>query len=230
MKVDKFSTPARSNAKPYFGAVHPAKYYVKCEDGVFREVPSAKTIKRLQRKLVGWLNKLHHDNNRVMNGETPRVIKSETPQEKSLRERLVRFFINRDKDYAQRNVVNSFYETVSSDRVNSYIFTGDSVDVIQDVAKPLGQIRGDIRERKNILSMYHGVDFDQADKYLPAKVTREEKHASHNYFNKVKNFITRIFSNPNARVQHSVFEAYFVPHLKGKNIKYELVDAKFNGR
>lgn len=229
MKVDNFSINTQSSVKPSFGAVHPAKYYIKCQDGVFREVSTAKTVKSLQRKLVTWLNKLHHDSKRIVNGEAPRVIKSETEKDKTLRERLVRFFTNRDKDYAERNVVNSFYENLEDGNINSYIFTGNSIDVIQNVAKPLGQIRGDIRERKNILTMYHGVDFNQADKYLPSAMVNDESIASKNYFNKVKNFIKKVFSNPNSQSVNSLFEAYFIPHIKGKNIKYELVDAKFNG-
>ena len=110
-----------------FQAVHPTRYYVRCEDGTFHHVVNSDVVKTLQRKLVTWLNKDYHDTIRLTTGKP---VKNESVGEKTIRERIVRFFRNRDIDYREKNIVRSFNTTNVLRETESYILTGKSANII----------------------------------------------------------------------------------------------------
>ena len=208
-------------SKPSFGAIHPSKYYLKCEDGTFQEVVSSKVIKTLQRKLIVWLNKAHNDSLRVAQP-------AKKDADKNIRERLVRFFVNRDKDYRTKSYARSFFTTNRQKRNKAYILTGRSAEIVENAAKPIEKHHSDLKERAGIISDYNGIDFKEAKEYISKHSELERIAIIRDYHNKVRSTINKLLREYNP--DNSLFEAYFVPHIKGKNIKYELVDAKFNGK
>src|SRR5574344_1317932 len=204
---NSFYKSKNNNINPSFGAIHPSKYFLKCEDGSNVEITSGELLKTLQRKLVGWLNKLHNDATNIMNGKSPKTLKSEKPEEKALRERLVRFFLNHDNDYANTRVVRSYYPMNYAEKGKQFILTGHSIHFVDDAAKPIGQVKGDIRAKAEILSEYYGIGNTKAKNYVHGEQDFDLKLAQKHYYESV--------------------EAYFTPKFKGKKIKYELVDAYF---
>ncbi len=213
-------TNALSN--PAFCAVHPAKYYLKCEDGQFHEVLSSKVIKSLQRKLVVWLNKTHNDSLRSIQPI------HKTDVDKNIRERVVRFFINRDKDYRAKSYVRSFYTTNKERKTEAYILTGKSADIVEDAAKPIEMLHSYLKERAGVISDYNCIDLKEAKEFITKQAEVERMAVLRHYHNKAKFAIRRILQT--IQPENSLFEAYFKPHPSGSSIKYELVDAKFNGK
>lgn len=210
---------------PTFTALHQSRYFLKCESGEFQEITSSKVIKGLQRKLVTWLNKLHNDSTKIMQGKTPKNLKSESLEEKTLRERLIRFFLNNDRDYFKHKVVRSFYTTDRNGAQKSYILTGDSISIVDEAAKPIGKKRGIIKHKTNVISEYYGIDIEKAKTYISEKEVLDVMEATRNYHNSVENAVNNILAKN--RAEDTIFDAYFVPRQKGKNLVPELVDAKF---
>ncbi|MBD5402972.1 hypothetical protein HDR58_09305 [bacterium] len=211
-----------------FTAIHPARYFVKNGRGDYEEVACSKKIRTLQRKLISWLNRNYNDNLRALDGKPKKQIKNETTNDKSMRERLVKFFMNRDSDYNQRRVVRSFYTTNSLREQEAYILTGNSIDIVDEAAKPIGQIRRELNSRKEYIKSYYKISDKEAQKYLSAEDIMAETRVGWAYHDTVKRTIREILSifNPN----NSHFDAYFESEQKGNSIIYKLVDAKFNGR
>lgn len=218
MKVEGYKFSALS-----FSAVHPARYYVRCEDGAFHHVVAADVVKKLQRKLVTWLNKDYYDEIRLTAGKP---IKNESNSEKVLRQRLVRFFMNRDTDYKEKNVVRSFNTTNSFQETESYILTGKSAEIIDGAAKSIRDFHGDIRDYAQGISEVYGIEVEKVKKYITDRFHGQKLAVKREYHDGLKAVIKRLLQYYNPK--NSLFEAYFVPKVKGKNVKYELVDAKFN--
>lgn len=218
-----YNSNIKAGVKPSFTSVHPSVYFVKGSDGKYHQVFSADVIKSLQRKIVGWLNKPYNDSAAVKNGKKPKVSKLESPEEKSLRDRLVRFFYNNDPDYAKKAFVRSFYTENNNGNLYSFILSGQSSDLVEAAAKPIGQARGIIKAKKDNISKYFGIDEQRAKNYVPREDVRGLAEASKNYHEDAVKVIKTLLSQNRPRDMR--FEAYFVPYNKGKEIKYQLVDA-----
>lgn len=218
-----YSLNQKFGAAPSFTSVHPAVYFVKGTDGKFHQVSSADIIKTLQRKIVGWLNKPYNDSAAIKKGKKPKVSKSESPEEKSIRDRLVRFFYNNDPDYAKRPFVRSFYTKNNNGRLYSFILSGQSSELVEAAAKPIGQARGVIKAKKDNITKNFGIDEYRAKNYVPREDVRELAEASKNYHEDAVKVIKTLLSQNRPRDMR--FEAYFVPYTKGKEVKYQLADA-----
>ncbi len=223
MKVDtSFSAQNLKMAqKPSFGAIHPTRYLIKNENGIFEQTADGELIKKLQRTIVGWLNKNVNDYNLRRQGKTP---KAEAAPTKALRERLVRFCVNNDRDYSSRRLVRSFYADRPGGGVDSYIFSGNSIDIIDDVAKPIGQLRAAIVARTNVLRKEYGIKPENMKNYLVQEeeaLSRAQSDYYHTIFDAVRNAI-----QPN-KPENSVFDLFFTPVKKGKKVDYQLVNADF---
>lgn len=205
-----------------FGAIHPTKYYVKLDDGAYHEVRSQKLIKSLQRKIITWLNK---DYNSAQKNQKQT---KETPQSKALRERIVRFFNNRDTDYKKRPYTRSFYHTNSLGYVDTYILTGKSAEIVENAAKPIEDVNRSIKNRADAIADFAGMDYTTAKKFATNESEWERMIAARMYHDKARATIRNILSRYSP--ENSRFDAFFVPHTKGNKISYELVDAKFDGR
>ena len=206
-----------------FSAIHPARYYVKCEDGNFHRAVSGEVVRTLQRKLVTWLNKDYYDEIRLTNGKPA---KNETAGEKAIRERLVKFFVNRDSDYREKNIVRSFNTTNLFRETESYILTGKSAEIIDGAAKSIRDFNGDLRDRAEGLSEVYGIEVDKVKKYLSDRAAGQKLAVKREYHDGLKTVINRLLQHYNPK--NTPFEAYFIPKVKGKSVKYELVDAKLN--
>lgn len=211
------------NSTLSFQAVHPARYYVKCEDGKFHHVVNSDVVKTLQRKLVTWLNKDYHDTIRLTTGKPA---KNESVGEKTVRERIVRFFRNRDIDYREKNIVRSFNTTNVLRETESYILTGKSANIIDSAAKSIRDFNSDIKSRAEGLSEVYGIELNKVKKYIHDKASWQKSAVKREYHDGLKTIINRLlgYNDP----KNSLLELYFVPKVKGKNVKYELVDAKLN--
>lgn len=206
-----------------FTSVHPAVYFVKGSDGKFHQVFSADIIKTLQRKMVGWLNKPYNDSVAIKKGKKPKISKVESPEDKSIRDRLVRFFYNNDPDYAKRPLVRSFYTKNNNGKIYSFILSGQSSELVEAAAKPIGQARGVIKAKKDNITKNFGIDAHRAKNYVPKEDVRELAEASKNYHEDAVKVIKTLLSQN--RLRDMRFEAYFVPYMKGKEVKYQLTDA-----
>lgn len=221
---NNFSTKGSMNEKPSFTSIHRAVYFVKGNDGKYTQVSANSTIKTLQRKIVTWLNQSFNDAKNIRQGKSPKVSKSETADEKALKIRLARFFQLNDPDYAKRPFVRSFYTASKQDgRMISFILSGPSCDMVEAAAKPIGQARGAIKTKKDNLSKYFGIEGQRANAYLTKSAENSVSEAAKNYRSDAEKIIKNLLSQN--RPKDMRFEAYFVPYMKGKEIKYRLEDA-----
>lgn len=223
MQIQNISAYNTQNVpKTSFGAIHPTKYYVKLDDGAYHEVRSQKLIKTLQRKIITWLNKDY--NSAQKNQKSTK----ETPQSKALRERIVRFFNNRDTDYRKRPYTRSFYHTNSLGYVDTYILTGKSAEIVENAAKPIEDVNRSIKNRADAIADFAGLDYTTAKKFATNDSEWERMIAARMYHDKARMAIRNILSRYSP--ENSRFDAFFVPQTKGNKISYELVDAKFDGK
>lgn len=219
MKIDG----VQYSSSPSFGSIHPVRFYVKCEDGEFHQVVSGKVIKSLRRKLVTWLNKDYYDEIRLTESKS---VKKESKNEKSLRERLVRFFVNRNSDYREKNIVRSFSTTNRYREPEVYILTGKSTELVDNAAKPFENFHSDIKERAEFLSDSYGIEVEKVKKYISAQSSVQKNIVAKQYYDVLSKTIKKILAEFDPK--NSLFEVFFVPSVKGKNVKYELVNATFN--
>ena len=223
MQIHNISTYNTQNTpRTSFGAIHPTKYYVKLDDGAYHEVRSQKLIKSLQRKIITWLNKDYNS------AQKSKKQAKETAQSKALRERIVRFFNNRDSDYRKRPYTRSFYHTNSLGYVDTYILTGKSAEIVENAAKPIEDINRNIKNRADAIADFAGMDYTTAKEFAANESEWERMVAARMYHDKARTTIRNILSRYSP--ENSRFDAVFVPHTKGSKISYELVDAKFDGR
>lgn len=222
MKVESVGNNRNINQQT-FGSIHPVRYFMKCENGEYVQVKSPKVIKTIQRKLVTWLNKFHNES---ANGTKVKTKKTESEQDKSLRERLVRFFVNHDWDYRQNKIVRSFYHSEHQGETMPYIITGQTTGYVDDAAKSIERKYADIKDKADIISEYYGIPLDEAKQYLPKSDSSELSKVKKNYCKTIANVIKNILRQKNP--SDKTLNAYFTPHIKGKNIKYELTNATFD--
>ncbi len=211
-----------TKTKPAFTSVHPALYYVKGNDGIYHRISNPKTIKSLQRKLVSWLNKSYNNTVNLQHGKSPRAAKPSSYDEVVVNE-FVHFFKENDPDYAKKPFVRSFYSQNPNEKLQSFILSGQSSELVEEAAKPIGQARGAIKSRKNELHQYFGIDEQNAKNYIPKASINHLAEVTKDYHQKAEKIIRNILSQN--RPRDMKLEAYFVPYLKGKTLKYELIDA-----
>lgn len=227
MQVETITSGNKKNVRVQsFGSIHPVRYFIKCENGEYVQIKSPKVIKTVQRKLVTWLNKLHNETKNIMSGKTPKTRKSESELDKSLRERLVRFFVNHDWDYRQNKVVRSFYHSEKQGETIPYILTGHTTGYIDDAAKSIERKSSDIKDKAGIISEYYGIPLDEAKRFIPQSDNAELSKVKKNYCKKIAEVIKNILRQKNP--SDKTLNAYFIPHIKGKDIKYELTNATFD--
>lgn len=225
MKIDNMHSVSTTAQHPSFKAVHPARYFIKCEDGEFHKATLPKTVKSLQRKIITWLNKEFYASEKRINGIAPKTVK-ENEIDQKLRERLVKFFLGNDRDYKERQIAKSFYSTNKYNEQSAIILTGESTDILEEAVKPLGQVRKEIKTKKDLISHYYKVTIEEAKKYLSAKDYSDELGAKKSFHEDVKKQLSKILSVYSPK--NTCFDAYFEPRINGKKVSYELVDAKFH--
>lgn len=222
---DSSSYSAYSYAKPSFTAVHPARYFIFDDDaGNWVRVESHDLIRTLQRKLITYLNYAHNLSQKPAGAK----VKPESDLDKTLRERLVRFFKNRDKDYRHRNIARSVYDKTYSGNLNPYILTGNTVDVANENGKMIGEAKKFIRDKINYAKHQLNMTESEAKDTLTSGDLYYRKDASNTYYKNIRSYISSVLKSGNP--ENSVFEAFFVPRKKGKRTSYELVHATMNGK
>lgn len=223
MQISNINTfqPAKNNfQKTSFGAIHPTKYFIKSPNNTFVQVTDTNTIKLLQRKIVGFLNKDANDRILTLQGKTP---KPETDEIKTTRKRLMRFFAAHDKDYEQRRMVCSFYDTRYKGTL-PYIFTGNSAEDVTNIAKPIGQLKSALHSKINSLRNRYGVSIEEARKMLP----KEEEalyNAQSNYYRTLYRIINEEVKPD--KIGNSNFNLYFEPVKIKRKTDYNLLNAMF---
>ena len=217
----------RSQKHTNFTGIHIARYFVKDSNGDFYNVTSRKEVKKMQRKLITWLNKGTLDNQKKIKGLPT---KKQNPKTKPLADRLVTFFLRRDNDYAQRRMAKSFYTTNSLRQTESYILTGDSIKIIEDAAALIENARHYIKHKAGVISEYNGIKLEDARKFISHEEELEIMEAASKYHQRAKSTIRQLLATYNPRNMR--FDAYFEPKInKSKSeIDYVLVDAKFDGQ
>ena len=227
MKIDcsNYQVMSVKRQNPSFKAIHPSVYFIRCADGQFRRPTNPNVIKLLQRKIISWLNKPMNDTRRITDGKGLRVNKSETSLEKSMKERLVRFFMSNDKDYFTRREVRSVYITpIEGGKVSPYILTGSTVDMAGD-GKSIGKIHGKIRESRDFIMDYYGATAEQARSYVSASDARSLSMAKADYHKQSEECVRKLMKD--GTVDKSVMEFFFEPVItpKSKKVsKYNLVN------
>lgn len=210
-----------------FGAVHPVRYFIKCEDGSFHKVIESSCVKSLQRKLIGWLNQSLIAQNKISQGAVVKRVKNVSSEQKSLSDRFVRFITANDGDYAANKVARSFYTENSLKEAQSYIITGDTSQMVDEAAKPIGRARRDIKGKRDIIKHFYGISENEARSYVPHQDKQKEIQAVQDFNAIVKEIIHGILNKHDPK--NSLLDVFFVPHInKGKSIDYEVVNAKFN--
>lgn len=221
----------QNKSTPTFGAIHPCLYYVKSGDGSYRMVTDGDLIKNtLQKKLVTWLN---HNYNKRMKAAQGSSVKSrpETPETKALRERLTRFFINRDEDYrtkGQDRTASYFNTDMTTGLVRPYIFTGKSIGILDSCADRIKQVQSQIKRLTEDLQCFYGQKYADAKTKATAEFEPELMAAKAAYHETVM----ELLRSPAAKSdpKNTVFSAFFEETTKGKKKTYTLVNANFEQR
>lgn len=221
----------QNKSTPTFGAIHPSLYYVKVGDGTYQMVMDSDLIKNtLQKKLVTWLNRDYNARMKAAQGSTVKS-KPETPETKALRERLTRFFINRDEDYrvkGQDRAASYFNTDMTTGLVRPYIFTGRSVSVLDSCAERIKQVQAQIKRLTEDLQGFYGFKYAEAKAKAAAELDSELQAAKSAYHETVM----ELLRSPQAKSdpKNTIFSAFFEAKTKGKKTTYELVNAKFEQR
>lgn len=234
MNIQSISATPYTNqnkSTPTFGAIHPCLYYVKVGDGSYKMVTDGDLIKNtLQKKIITWLN---HDYNKRMKAAQGSSVKSrpETPATKALRERLTRFFINRDEDYrtkGQDRAASYFNTDMTTGLVRPYIFTGRSVSVLDSCAERIKQVQSQIKRLTEDLQCFYGQKYADAKTKATAEFEPELMAAKAAYHETVM----ELLRSPAAKSdpKNTVFSAFFEETTKGKKKTYTLVNANFEQR
>ncbi|MBE7712650.1 MAG: hypothetical protein E7Z87_02790 [Cyanobacteria bacterium SIG26] len=228
VKVTDYSK--NNNYKPSFGAIHPCLYFEKVGEDSFRLITDNDLIKNtLQKNIVTWLNRNYNARLKVAQC-SPVKSKPETPETQAIRERITRFFRNRDNDYKQPNQdrVSSYYYTDSKGVLKPYIFTGKSVDILDVQANKIKQIHSDVNRLAEDLQMFYGFKYSEAKEKAAKELEQNLSDAKVAYHNSVLN----ILRSPEAKADpaNTVFSAVFEPIIRGKKTTYKLIDADFEPR
>ncbi len=223
MKINKMNYH-----NPTFVAIHPSRYFIRCEDGHFRQITNPDTIRSLQGKVIKWLNQPMYDAQRTLEGAPRKVKKNESVEEKALKDRLIRFFVNNDKDYRKRQVVKSVYLSPQGrESVSPYILTGDTVDLAGD-GKPIRKVHNNIRESREYMKAYYGVSDEQASRYISASDANRLSQAKSDYHRQSEECVRKLMRDEN--VDRSTINLYFEPVIGKKSkkaVKFNLVNAIF---
>lgn len=225
MKIEKVNYNYKS---PTFEAIHPSRYFIKCEDGHFCQVTNPDTIRALQGKVIKWLNQPKNDAQRLIEGNPRKTKTSETAAQKAMKERLISFFQNNDSDYKKRQVVKSVYLSPKGrDTVSPYILTGDTVDLAGD-GKPIGKVHGNIRESREYMRAYYGISEEQASRYVSAVDANRLSQAKADYHRQSEECVRKLMQDE--KVDRSIINLYFEPVIgkkSKKKVSFNLVNAIF---
>lgn len=221
----------QSKSTPTFGAIHPCLYYVKVGDGSYKMVTDPDLIKNtLQKKIVIWLNHNYNARMKAAQGSTVKS-KPETPATKALRERLTRFFINRDEDYrikGQDRGASYFNTDMTTGLVRPYIFTGKSIGILDSCADRIKQVQSQIKRLTEDLQGFYGFKYADAKAKAAAEFEPELLAAKSAYHETVM----ELLRSPQAKSdpKNTIFSAFFEETTKGKKKSYTLVNANFEQR
>lgn len=228
-------TPAsynnQNNSRPTFGAIHPCQYFIKRGENTYELVSDAELIKNnLQRKLITWLN--HNYNNRIKaaNGSYAKS-KPETPQTKALRERLVRYFSKRDTDYStagQDRAASYFNTDNSTGLIRAYIFTGRSVNILDQLAQGIKNVQHQIKTLTSDIQEFYRTSYIDAKTKATKEIEPELNKAKSKYHETILNMLRA--PETKSDIKNTQFNAIFEEKTKGKKKTYELVDARFEQR
>ena len=221
----------QNKSTPTFGAIHPCLYYVKVGDGSYKMVTDGDLIKNtLQKKIITWLNHNYNKRMKMAQGSSVKA-RPETPATKALRERLTRFFINRDEDYrtkGQDRAASYFNTDMTTGLVRPYIFTGRSVSVLDSCAERIKQVQSQIKRLTEDLQCFYGHKYADAKAKATSEFEPELMAAKAAYHETVM----ELLRSPAAKSdpKNTVFSAFFEETTKGKKKSYTLVNANFEQR
>lgn len=234
MNIQPISVNSYNNqnkSKPSFGAIHPCMYYVKKGEQSYELVTDSELIKNvLQKKIVTWLNRNYNARVKAATGSTVKS-KPETPETKALRDRLTRFFVNRDEDYrtkGQDRVASYFNTDSQTGLVRPYIFTGRSVSVLDTLADRIVQVQSQIKRLTDDLCGFYRMKYADAKVKASAELEYDLLAAKSAYHEEVMNLLR----SPQAKCdpKNTVFSAFFEETTKGKKKSYKLINANFEQR
>lgn len=224
----------RSNtikSTPTFGAIHPCLYYLKTGEDSYKLITDADLIKNnLQRKLITWLNHNYNARIKVAQGNFGKP-KAESMESKALRERLVRFFVNRDSDYrvAGQDKAASYFNTDNTTGLlRSYIFTGPSVSILESLGDKIKNVQHQIKVLTRDLQDFYRLKYIDAKDKAAKELEPELMAAKSTYHETVMRLLQSKEAKSNPK--NTMFSAFFEAKTKGKKTTYELINAKFEPR
>ena len=227
--VNSYSINSRTNnINPSFTSIHKANYFVKWDDGHFYKAPN-EIVKKLQRSIIGMLNK---DINELNKPKKYTLAPKKEDKATLIKKALVTLFKDNDSDYVitrqngrSYGMARSFYANNKLEDPDVYIITGSNMNIVENAARPIGKVWQKTNETADRISSDCGISYDKARELVIPKNEAELANTKKDYYEVVMNTIRKIlsFNNP----KDTEFNAYFVPVKKGKDIVYDLVDAKF---
>jgi hypothetical protein len=221
----------QNKSKPSFGAIHPTRYFEMVDENTYRQIVDADLIKNtLQKKIVTWLNHDYNARMKLRNGSTVKS-KPETPATKAIRERITRFFINNDSDYRKfgQDRASSYFNTnMNTGVMHSYLFTGESVNVLDVQAENIKNVQSQIKRLASDMQGYYGFKYDDAKARASKELEFDLAKAKSDYHEAVLSLLRD--PKEKANPKNTVFNAFFLPITKGKKTTYELVNATFEPR
>lgn len=216
---------------PTFGAIHPCLYFEKVDADTFKLITDNNLIKNtLQKNIVTWLNRNYNTRQKLIQGSEIKA-KLETPATQKIRERVTKFFTNRDSDFCIKNqdrASSYFYTDKTSGLLHSYIFTGKSVDILDKQANKIKQVHSEIKRLADELYLNNGFSRSAAKDRASKELEQDLLLAKTSYHNTALN--TLASAEVKVDPKNTLFCAYFEPHTKGKKTSYKLINAEFKQR
>ena len=220
----------KSAKQPSFQAIHPTLFYLKVGENSYQQVTDPELVKSLQKKITTWLNHDYNIRLKELKG-LPQKTKPETPETKAIRERITRFFVNRDQDFRYPNhdrALSYFNTHMTTGSLRSYLFTGKSAEVLDICAEKIKDVQSQIKRLTSDLEHFYGFKYSDAKERASKELEQELMLAKSNYHKRV----LEVLSSPEEKANpvNTVFTAFFEPVTKGKKTSYNLINAEFEPR
>ena len=166
---------------PQFKSAYPVYHWVAGESGKYAPVVTEELTRKLQRKLIGILNKS--------------VVKT-SPKLTLLKERLTKYLSDIDVDFRQNPIVRSFYSHKMPEHrmlkeAISYLISGKDIKIFEDnFAKDIGRYKADApysAELNDALDTYKKSGMYYVGEKAKKFKINGEKVALHTKFKEIKN-------------------------------------------
>ncbi len=204
MNIQSINRVNTNQKSTNFRAAYPVVHWVAESNGSFAPVANLQIVKKLQRRIVGILNKPLVNSKKPMN---------------PLEQRIRTYIAACDVNYRCNPTVRSFYNRISGDMQHfipiSYVISGNDVGIFEDAfTKNIGRAKScgtSSPATNDALKMYHrnGLDFVRNDE-RQLQDSNKMPYMLHTKFEIVRNTLGKI-------KDYKLLDVRFLPAKGAKN-------------